>query len=102
MDQTNKQIAKGQRPQIGDENSLTKFHDQFVVDGTRYTVMVSRGGANRLRVHLNNSHVDTVARRLGDGGLLVQVCGNEGSFLLVSFSFLSFFLILLGRNIYIG
>ena len=34
---------------------------------------VSRRGPQSFRVFLGNSHVDVVARKLSDGGLLVQV-----------------------------
>ena len=39
----------------------------------KYTVKVSRRGPQSFRVFLGNSHVDVVARKLSDGGLLVQV-----------------------------
>jgi hypothetical protein len=42
--------------------------------GLKYTVKVSRRGPQSFRVFLGNSHVDVVARKLNDGGLLVQVC----------------------------
>ena len=41
--------------------------------GMKYTVKVSRRGPQSFRVFLGNSHVDVVARKLSDGGLLVQV-----------------------------
>jgi hypothetical protein len=41
--------------------------------GMKYTVKVSRRGPQSFRVFLGNSHVDVVARKLNDGGLLVQV-----------------------------
>ena len=41
--------------------------------GMKYTVKVSRRGPQSFRVFLGSSHVDVVARKLNDGGLLVQV-----------------------------
>ena len=40
--------------------------------GLKYTVKVSRRGPQSFRVFLGASHVDVVARKLNDGGLLVQ------------------------------
>lgn len=41
--------------------------------GLKYAVRVSRLGPQSFRVFLGSSHVDVVARKLNDGGLLVQV-----------------------------
>ena len=41
--------------------------------GLKYAVRVSRLGPQAFRVFLGASHVDVVARKLNDGGLLVQV-----------------------------
>jgi len=45
----------------------------MVPAGNKYTVKVSRRGPQMFRVFLGSSHVDVVARKLNDGGLLVQV-----------------------------
>lgn len=45
----------------------------FCNAGSKYTVKVSRRGPQSFRLFLGNSHVDVVARKLSDGGLLVQV-----------------------------
>ena len=39
----------------------------------KYTVRVSRRGPQSFRVLLGPSHVDVVARKLNDGGLIIQV-----------------------------
>ena len=39
----------------------------------KYTVKVSRRGPQSFRVFLGDNNVDVVARKLNDGGLLVQV-----------------------------
>ena len=41
--------------------------------GMKYTVKVSRRGPQSFRVFLGDNNVDVVARKLNDGGLLVQV-----------------------------
>ena len=41
--------------------------------GMKYTVRVSRRGPQSFRVLLGPSHVDVVARKLNDGGLIIQV-----------------------------
>ena len=41
----------------------------------KYTVRVSRRGPQSFRVLLGASHVDVVARKLNDGGLIIQVRG---------------------------
>ena len=51
-------------------HELTRCHAGA---GMKYTVKVSRRGPQSFRVFLGNSHVDVVARKLNDGGLLVQV-----------------------------
>ena len=38
----------------------------------KYTVRVSRRGPQSFRVLLGPSHVDVVARKLNDGGLIIQ------------------------------
>lgn len=43
--------------------------------GAKYTVKVVRSGAQTLRLHLNGTSVDVVARKLNDGGLLIQLDG---------------------------
>lgn len=40
--------------------------------GLKYIVKVSRRGPQSFRVFLGSSHVEVVARKLNDGGLLVQ------------------------------
>ena len=52
--------------------------------GLKYTVKVSRRGPQSFRVFLGSSHVDVVARKLNDGGLLVQVTTPEGGRLLTN------------------
>ena len=47
--------------------------------GMKYTVKVSRRGPQSFRVFLGSSHVDVVARKLSDGGLLVQVGSSLGA-----------------------
>ena len=41
--------------------------------GVKYTVGVTRRAPDTFSLWLNGSRVDAVARRLNDGGLLVQV-----------------------------
>lgn len=53
---------------------LSIYRKHFAIAGLKYTVKVSRRGPQSFRVFLGSSHVDVVARKLNDGGLLVQVC----------------------------
>jgi hypothetical protein len=48
--------------------------DNLVIDGMKYSVKVVRRGPILFNVSLNNSNVDVLARKLGDGGFLLQVC----------------------------
>ena len=41
--------------------------------GTKYTVDVTRSGPNAFCLQLGGKAVDIVARKLNDGGLLIQV-----------------------------
>lgn len=41
--------------------------------GIKYTVNVTRSGPNAFSLDLGGKAVDTVARKLNDGGLLIQV-----------------------------
>ncbi|EIE18073.1 hypothetical protein COCSUDRAFT_26470 [Coccomyxa subellipsoidea C-169] len=68
-------LEKGQLPPA--RLTLTAFEEAFVLDGLKYTVKVSRRGPQSFRVFLGSSHVDVVARKLNDGGLLVQVDGQS-------------------------
>ncbi|CAL8465869.1 g5405 [Coccomyxa elongata] len=68
-------LEKGQLPPA--RLTLTAFEESFVLDGLKYTVKVSRRGPQSFRVFLGSSHVDVVARKLNDGGLLVQVDGQS-------------------------
>ncbi|CAG9465063.1 unnamed protein product [Pedinophyceae sp. YPF-701] len=64
--------------QVSLPSSLTEFHEEFVIDGVKYTPTITRRGPAYFRVHLGpNSYADAVARRLGDGGYLVQVDGGS-------------------------
>lgn len=51
----------------------SSLHAVACAAGLKYTVKVSRRGPQSFRVFLGSSHVDVVARKLNDGGLLVQV-----------------------------
>lgn len=51
-----------------------EYEAHAAIAGLKYTVKVSRRGPQSFRVFLGTSHVDVVARKLNDGGLLVQVC----------------------------
>lgn len=42
--------------------------------GMKYSFGVSRRGPQSYRLSLGKNFVDVVARKLNDGGLLVQVC----------------------------
>lgn len=50
----------------------SQFSGHCLAAGLKYTVKVSRRGPQSFRVFLGSSHVDVVARKLNDGGLLVQ------------------------------
>jgi len=68
-------LEKGQLPPA--RLTLTSVPAQFVVDGAAYDATVARRGPQAFRVTLGGTHVDVVARRLNDGGLLVQVDGGS-------------------------
>ena len=68
-------LEKGQLPPA--RLTLTAFDTAFVIDGMKYGVRVARRGPSAFRVCLGGTHVDVVARRLNDGGLLVQVDGGS-------------------------
>ncbi|KAL4859471.1 Acetyl-CoA carboxylase 1 [Chlorella vulgaris] len=68
-------LEKGQLPPA--RISLTSLHEEFVVEGVKYRVKAVRLGPQSLRLHLGNTHVDVVVRKLNDGGLLVQVDGSS-------------------------
>lgn len=44
-----------------------------MIDSIKYSVKVVRRGPILFNVSLNNSNVDVLARKLGDGGFLLQV-----------------------------
>lgn len=67
-------LEKGQIPPPS--LSLTAFQRDLMLDGDKYAVHASRTAPDQLRVSLNGSHVDVVARKLSDGGLLFQVDGT--------------------------
>lgn len=46
-----------------------------MIDSMKYHVKVVRRGPILFNVSLNNSNVDVLARKLGDGGFLLQVRG---------------------------
>jgi hypothetical protein len=56
------------------------LQDNLVIDGIKYPVKVVRRGPIMFNVSLNNSNVDVLARKLGDGGFLLQVCWSVGGF----------------------
>ncbi|CAK0731625.1 hypothetical protein CVIRNUC_000020 [Coccomyxa viridis] len=68
-------LEKGQLPPA--RLTLTAFEEAFVLEGMKYTVKVSRRGPQSFRVFLGDNNVDVVARKLNDGGLLVQVDGQS-------------------------
>ena len=68
-------LEKGQLPPA--RLTLTAFDTEFVVEGMKYTVHVVRRGPQAFRIALGDTHVDVVARKLNDGGLLVQVDGQS-------------------------
>lgn len=49
------------------------LQDDLVIDSIKYSVKVVRRGPILFNVSLNNSNVDVLARKLGDGGFLLQV-----------------------------
>ncbi|KAK9805253.1 hypothetical protein WJX72_008860 [[Myrmecia] bisecta] len=67
-------LEKGQLPPA--RLTLTSFDLSFVIEGSKYSVKVSRRGPQAFRLSLGPSQVDVVARKLNDGGLLVQVDGQ--------------------------
>ncbi|PSC75189.1 acetyl-carboxylase 1-like [Micractinium conductrix] len=67
-------LEKGQLPPA--RISLVTLQEEFVVDGVKYSVKAVRLGPQSLRLHLGDTHVDVVVRKLNDGGLLVQVDGS--------------------------
>jgi acetyl-CoA carboxylase/biotin carboxylase 1 len=68
-------LSKGQLPPPG--ISLTHFKDDLVIEGVKYPVKVVRRSPATFCVTLNDSTVDVVARKLGDGGYLMQVDGGS-------------------------
>jgi hypothetical protein len=52
------------------------LQDDLVIDSIKYSVKVVRRGPILFNVSLNNSNVDVLARKLGDGGFLLQVRGR--------------------------
>lgn len=68
-------LEKGQLPPA--RISLVTINEEFVVDGSKYSVKVVRTGPQSLTLHLGGSSVDVVARTLNDGGLLIQLDGSS-------------------------
>ncbi|KAL4525084.1 hypothetical protein Ndes2526A_g07171 [Nannochloris sp. 'desiccata'] len=68
-------LQKGQLPPA--RISLVTTTEEFVVDSTKYTVRVVRTGQQTATLHLGNSTVDVVSRKLNDGGLLIQLDGSS-------------------------
>ena len=66
-------LQRGQLPSA--RISLVSTSEDFVVDGTKYEVSVVRTGPQTLSLTLNDSTIDIVARKLPDGGLLIQLDG---------------------------
>lgn len=52
----------------------------MVIDDFKYSVKVIRRAPFIFNVRLNKSNVDVVARKLGDGGFLLQVRKREQKF----------------------
>lgn len=67
-------LEKGQLPPA--RLTLTSFTEDLCLEGVKYTVGVTRRAPDTFSLWLNGSRVDAVARRLNDGGLLVQVDGQ--------------------------
>lgn len=78
-------LEKGQLPPA--RISLVSTTEEFVLDGKKYAVKVVRTGPQTLSLSLcpdkysvskqNTTKVDVVARKLNDGGLLIQVDGQS-------------------------
>eukprot|EP00879_Flechtneria_rotunda_P003437 GHRR01003666.1.p1 GENE.GHRR01003666.1~~GHRR01003666.1.p1 ORF type:complete len:1583 (+),score=615.48 GHRR01003666.1:404-5152(+) len=68
-------LSKGQLPPP--DISLVYFQDDLVIDDIKYHVKVIRRGPFTFNVSVNNTAVDVVARKLGDGGFLLQVDGES-------------------------
>lgn len=49
------------------------LQDDLVIDDIKYHVKVIRRGPFTFNVSVNDSNVDVWARKLGDGGFLLQV-----------------------------
>lgn len=64
-------LSKGQLPPAN--ISLVRYEDDCIIDGVKYRFRVVRRGPTTFSVDINNSNVDVVARKLGDGGFLLQV-----------------------------
>lgn len=52
---------------------LCTLQDDLVINDIKYHVKVNRRGPILFNVSLNDSNVDVLARKLGDGGFLLQV-----------------------------
>lgn len=59
---------------------LRPLQDNMVIDDFKYSVKVIRRAPFIFNVQLNKSNVDVVARKLGDGGFLLQVRKREQRF----------------------
>jgi len=65
--------AQGAKSFLGMQGQQHECHLRASRAGMKYTVRVSRRGPQSFRVLLGPSHVDVVARKLNDGGLIIQV-----------------------------
>lgn len=68
-------LQRGQLP--SSRISLVSTNEEFVVDGVKYNIDVARTGPQTLSLTLNGSTIDIVARKLPDGGLLIQMDGES-------------------------
>ncbi|XP_024517260.1 acetyl-CoA carboxylase 1 isoform X1 [Selaginella moellendorffii] len=65
-------LEKGQIPPKN--ISLVNFRTSLNIDGSKYTMELTKGGPGTYRLNMNNSRVEAEVHTLRDGGLLVQVC----------------------------
>eukprot|EP00850_Spirogloea_muscicola_P021958 SM000269S09913 [mRNA] locus=s269:25943:40084:- [translate_table: standard] len=68
-------LEKGQIPPK--DISLVKFRIVLSIDGSKYTLEVTKKGGGSYSVQLNQSWVDAEVHILRDGGLLVQLDGSS-------------------------
>ena len=53
--------------------SLMEFKENLNIEGVLYSVIIKRISTSKFTVELNASSIDVVVRKLGDGGILLQV-----------------------------